>query len=110
MDFATSINQVYVQMGSPEIAVNTVWDVYLALHDALMTTMNDIPVDVPVGWRYAIEQSATRDAEDVDAFQSNINNSSLQPLRGGYEVQDEYGNFYLGGVNGGEGPQDGECS
>jgi hypothetical protein len=47
--------------------------------------------------------SETRDAEDVDAFQSKAN--KLQPLRGGYEVQDEDGYFYLGGVNGGEGPQ-----
>ena len=72
-----------------------------------MVAMNDIPVDVHVGWRYSIEQSASRDAEDVDAFQSNTN--KLKPLQGGYEVQDEDGYFYLGGVNGGEGPQEGEC-
>lgn len=107
MDFATMINKVYVQMGSPVIAVNTVWDVYLALYDSLMVAMNVIPVDVHVGWRYSIEQSASRDAEDVDAFQSNTN--KLKPLQGGYEVQDEDGYFYLGGVNGGEGPQEGEC-
>ena len=101
------INKVYVQIGSPVIAVNTVWDVYLALHDDLMAAMNDIPVDVHVGWRYSIEQSASRDAEDVDIFQSNTN--KLMPLHGGYEEQDEDGYFYLGGVNGGEGPQDGEC-
>lgn len=101
------VNKVYVQMGSPIIAVNSVWDVYLALHETLMIVMNDIPMDVHVGWRYSIEQSDIWDAEDVDAFQSNADN--LQPLRGGYEVQDEDGNFYLGGVNSGEGPQEGEC-
>ena len=59
-----------------------------------------------VGWRYHAEQSATRDVEDIEAFQSSAD--KLQPLRGGYEVQDEDGYFYLGGVNGGEGPQEGE--
>jgi hypothetical protein len=107
MDFATMINKIYVQTGSPVIAVDTVWDVYLALHGTLMAVMNDIPMDVHVGWRYSIEQSAIRDAEDVDAFQSNAD--KLEPLRGGYEVQDKDGYFYLGGVNGGEGPQEGEC-
>ena len=29
MDFATMINKVYVHMGNPVIAVDTVWDVYL---------------------------------------------------------------------------------
>jgi len=81
-----------------------VWDVYLALHDTLMAAMNDIPVEVHVGWRYGIEQSATRDAEDVEAFQSKVD--ELQPLHGGYEVQDEDGYFYLGGVNGGKGPRE----
>jgi hypothetical protein len=103
------VNEVYVQIGSPVMAVDTAWNVYLALHDALMAAMNDIPVDVHVGWRNTIEQSATRDAEDVDIFQSHANHLNLQPLRGGYEVQDEDGYFYLGGVNGGEGPQEGEC-
>jgi hypothetical protein len=108
IDFATMINEVYVDMGSPVIAVDTVWDVYLALRDTLLAAMNDIPVEVHVGWRYTLDQSATRDAEDVEAFQSKAN--ELQPLRGGYEVQDEDGYFYLGGVNGGEGPQEGERS
>ena len=106
MDFATMINKVYVHMGIPVIAVDTVWDVYLGLHDTLIASMNDIPVEVHVGWRYVIEQSATHDAEDVEAFQSKAD--KLRPLRGGYEVQDEDGYFYLGGVNGGEGPQEGE--
>jgi hypothetical protein len=106
MDFATMINKVYVHMGSPVIAVDTVWDVYLGLHDTLIASMNDIPAEVHVGWRYVIEQSATHDAEDVEAFQSKAD--KLRPLRGGYEVQDEDGYFYLGGVNGGEGPQEGE--
>ena len=107
MDFAMMINEVYVQMGSPMIAVDTVWEIYLALHGSLMAATNEIPEDVHVGWTYSIEQSATRDAEDVNAFQSNAN--ELQPLRGGYEAQDEDGYFYLGGVNGGDGPQEGEC-
>jgi hypothetical protein len=41
----------------------------------------------------------------VKAFQSKVD--KLQPLGSGYEVQDEDGKFYLGGVNGGEGPQEG---
>ena len=101
------INKVYVQLGSPIIAVDTMWDVYLELHGTLMVVMNDIPMDVHVGWRYSIEQSSVRDAQDIDAFQSKADN--LQPLLGGYEVQDEDGNFYLGGINGGKGPQEGEC-
>ena len=101
------INKVYVHVGSPVIAVDTVWDVYLALHDTLIGSMNDIPAEVHIGpWRYAIEQSAARDAEDVEAFQSKAD--KLRPLHGGYEVQDEDGYFYLGGVNGGDGPQEGE--
>ena len=46
--------------------------------------------------------------EDVEAFQSKAD--KLRPLRGGYEVQDEDGNSYLGGVNGGDGhgPQEGK--
>ena len=43
MDFATTINEVYVRVGSPVIAVDTVWNVYRALHDTLMASMNDIP-------------------------------------------------------------------
>ena len=56
--------------------------------------MNDmISAEVDVGWRhYSIEQlTATR---DVEAFPSKAD--KLRPLRGGYEVQDEDGNFYLG--------------
>ena len=106
MDFATIINKVYVYMGNPVIAVDTVWDVYLALHDTLIASTNDIPAEVHIGWRYAIEQSATWDAEDVEAFQSKVD--KLWLLHGGYEVQDEDGYFYLGGVDGGEGPQEGE--
>ena len=49
------INKVYVQLGSPIIAVDTVWDVYLELHGTLMVVMNDIPMDVHVGWRYSID-------------------------------------------------------
>jgi hypothetical protein len=106
MDFATMINEIYVNEGSPVIGVDTVWNVYLALRDTLMALMNDIPAEVHVGWRYhAIDLSATRYG-DAEAFQSKAD--KLQPLRGGYEVQDEDGNFYLGGVNGGEGPQDGK--
>ena len=101
------INKVYVQLGSPVIAVDTVWDIYLELHGTLMVVMNDIPMDVHVGWRYSIEQSSIQDAQDIDAFQSIADN--LQPLLGGYEVQDEDGNFYLGRINGGKGPQEGEC-
>ena len=108
MDFSTIINDVYVNMRSPVIAVNTVWDVYRALHNTLMAAMNDLPMEVHVGWRYAIEQSAVQDAKDVDTFQSKANDLKLMPLRGGYEVQDEDGYFYLGGVNGGEGPQEGK--
>ena len=106
MDFATMINKVYVHMENPVIAVDTVWDVYLALHDTLIASINDIPAEVHIGWRYAMEQSATQDAEDVEAFQSKVD--KLWPLHGGYEVQDEDGYFYLGGVNGSEGPQEGE--
>ena len=69
-------------------------------------TFQAFPAEVHVGWRYHAEQSATRDVEDIEAFQSSAD--KLQPLRGGYEVQDEDGYFYLGGVNGGEGPQEGE--
>ena len=109
-DFATIISEVYVQAGSPVIAVDTVWDVYRALHDTLMVSINVIPAEVHIGWRYyatELESAlATRDQEDVEAFQSKAD--KLQPLRGGYDVQDEDGNFYLGGVNGGEGPQEGE--
>ena len=108
LDFATMINEIYIHAGSPVIAVDTVWNVYLALHDALVASINDIPSELHVrSWRYAIEQSASHDhVEDVEAFQSKAD--KLQPLRGGYEVQDEDGYFYLGGVNGGEGPQEGE--
>ena len=93
-------------MGSPVIAVDTVLDVYLALHNNLMATSNDIPEEVHVGWRYAVEQLTTRDAEDVGAFESKFN--KLKPLHGGHEVQDEDGYFYLGGVNGGQGFHEGE--
>jgi hypothetical protein len=51
-----------------------------------MALMNVIPVDseVHVGWRYhAIDQSATRDGD------TEAKAEKLQPLRGGYEVQDE---------------------
>jgi hypothetical protein len=59
------------------------------------------------GWRNSIvKELATREAQDVKAFQSDVD--KLLPLRGGYEVQDEDGYFYLGGVNGGEGLQEGE--
>ena len=37
MDFATMIDKVYIHMGNPVIAVDTVWDVYLALHDTLIS-------------------------------------------------------------------------
>ena len=87
---------------------DTVWDVYRALHDTLMASINTIPAEVHIGWRYyaTVLESATQDQEDVDAFQSKAD--KLQALLGGYEVQDEDGNFYLGGVNGGEVPQEGE--
>ena len=101
------INEVYVRVGSPVIAVDTVWNVYRELHDTLMASMNDIPAEVHVGWGYyAIDSEQSVDSKDVEAFQSTAD--KLQPLRGGYEVQDEDGYFYLGGVNGGEGPQEGE--
>jgi len=89
---------------SKQVTVDTVWNVYLALRDMLMASVNDIPAEVHGGWRYAIGQSATRDVADVEAFQSKAD--KLKPLHGGYEVRDEGGYFYLGGVNGGEGPQE----
>jgi hypothetical protein len=99
-DFGELASRFYVNMGSPLITRDNVWNVYLELLRQFRD-LDDVPF--PVEWRDAASLGRQQEAPPAEDFDTDLF-PNLQLLAGGVDAPRDDGSIYYGGVNGGLGP------
>ncbi|KAJ7644524.1 hypothetical protein FB45DRAFT_691567, partial [Roridomyces roridus] len=92
-DFNLIITQIYTDAGQPTVDRQSYWDVYLTLLRRLEIHLLGGPVDIEAQWGFTM-QDKVNGANELELLQG------LEELRGGESAA---GQYYMGGVNNGDG-------